>query len=387
MDATFFQRLFFPTRPVEVVIPDYADLLQRPQDVLSGREIPIGPAPRYRLAVLVCLFAPVVPFAVLRTWDWQWAGIAWGVGLALALLFLVGPGATSLVLREDGVEFRERRRVVRCPWALFNAPGNPFWGEMGEMILPVSTSAVPYVELLEHGIVLAQGAQVRRGTVRFPSGDRVVLTGSYEIESTVLGGLLLHLGRTLGTKPLEGWAPPEAFPAEAPAGAGATADGWISLRLTNLSFPPACCGCGQTPDKTLPVIAHGANHHLIALLSLGHVHAGYLAMSLPVCKACLQDNRRRGWRLRCWSVAAGLLFAVLVSFSLYPVLDEVGRVAIFIPACIFGPLLGFGLGEILVDRRCSPVTGARYSKRRNNVRLRFRNQDYAALLARHLAQT
>jgi hypothetical protein len=385
MDATFFARLCFPTRPVEAVIPNYADLLQRPHDTLAGQEVRIGPAPRYGIALFATLLAPVVPLFFLRSWDWQAAGIAWAVGAAFGVLLLLAPG-TSLVLRKDGVEFRERNRVVWCPWALFDAPGNPFTSEGGALSLPVAARAVPYVELRKDDLPVAHGMQIKRGTFRFPSADRVVLTGSYEIDAQALGGLLLRLGRTLGTKPLEGWAPPEAFPAEAPAaGAVAGPDGWVTLRLTNLSFPPACCLCGQPTPKTLLVIAHGPAHWLIALLSLGHVHAGYLEVSVPFCADCKAESDRRWWRTALLSTAGGLALGVLVALGLYPVLDDVGRVAVFIPACLFGPLVGGGIGVLTADWRCPPVRGARYSKRRNTVRLRFRNPEYAELVAKHLS--
>jgi hypothetical protein len=391
MASTALVRFFTMTQPLQAVIPDLDELLARPAAVLGRQPLRIGPAPLHRLGLLAVPTGAIVgvlaPALFTRNWDGQVARIGLVVGLLLGLLLLVVAllrRRLEVLLGKEGVEFWHGRRSVWCPWALFSAPGNVLVNSdrlIDCLTLPVSPQAVPYVELRQDELCQAQGARVKTATFRFTSGDQVMLSGHYEVVPAQLGSLLLQLGRQLGT-PLTGWVPEEAVPSEEPIPSDAgTADGWVTLRLTRLFFPPVCSVCGQPSAETMDFHACGRWNWFVALLTLGHVHGPFVTVRVPVCARC-QQSYRRGQQRGTWlGVFSGLVLALLGVLALFPVLDAPGRFCLVGVALIFGPLIGFGIGLPVAERLRSPVRKAWYSSRRSLVRLRFRRPEYAGQVA------
>jgi hypothetical protein len=75
-----------------------------------------------------------------------------------------------MVVSELGVDFQHSSTVVRCPWALFNAPGEPFLLK-DRVLLPVTVEASHLVEVHINGALQKPG-KVKTHQFRFKSsGD------------------------------------------------------------------------------------------------------------------------------------------------------------------------------------------------------------------------
>src|SRR5262249_23014272 len=171
-------------RPLRQVVPELEELLARPADVLSYRDIHIGPWRRVGsfvglalLGLLVswflgmwftfCLLAPFLRGAS----DLFWQGIlAFGgvIFIGILLLSLRALRGGHCMLRLEGVYLRYRRTEVFCPWALFNAPGEPAIHKQSvyQIELPIAVVAVPLVYARVKDTVVAEGWLLQ--TVHFP---------------------------------------------------------------------------------------------------------------------------------------------------------------------------------------------------------------------------
>lgn len=380
----FLTKFFLPQRKLEQVIVDLPELMARPAAMLARNDVRIGtinPAALVLSCVLLGFFAPM-KFA--HSWDWSTEGIGLAVGAGLGMLLWYFIPHYEIRLTADGVVFQRGHQEVFCPWALFNAAGNPLLLNAWQLTLPVSTAAAPYVELHQDEYCRAQGAEVKTRFFRFRAHDTLWLRYLYEAEPMEVGELLLRLGRMLGTRSPSGWAPPEAHPAEEiqPAAVGiAGADGSITLRLTRLVLPSVCCACGQATNqwRNFPVSEHP--NILLVILTLGHLHENIVNISIPMCVPC-QDHFRRTTRRGVWlGLSAGLMLAFLLGMLALTLKIGNNPIEMFVLALIIGPLLGWGVGLDLAKWRSSPIRSARYSSRRGTVRLRFRRAEYAELAA------
>src|SRR5262245_48986090 len=108
-----------------------------------------------------------------------------------------------MVLTPEGVELRRGGSVVFCPWALFDAPGEPGRPGGGRGVRPGSPAAVPLARWDKAGRPVARGRGVRGRQLRFTGDREAVLGALYAVKSRDLAALLLHLGRALGGEPAE----------------------------------------------------------------------------------------------------------------------------------------------------------------------------------------
>lgn len=207
-------------RRVSRVIPAYEELIADPVAYLSVQEVRIGPGNRYASGILLGGLLGLILSC----------GIGWGMigdgmplkkmpietralvisivilgtlGIVGAILYLLRGG--ELILHQEGVDFRFRRRTVRCPWRLFSAPGRPAWLDGFTLALPVEPEAIPDVVLLLDGEVTASGRDIRTKQFRFRLESRPRVTNSdhlpevslrdlYRAKLSEIGALLLEIG-------------------------------------------------------------------------------------------------------------------------------------------------------------------------------------------------
>jgi hypothetical protein len=245
-------------------ISDLDRLLARPAEMLEHGDITIDPERNYLWPTLLTLLF-VIPLwfgcvvaLIVRLPAPGLGPLVWGLVataplvivsfLLLARLFRGGP----CVLTKTGVAFQLRRKTVFCPWALFDTPGRPLPMIMVQrppdvlavlpvqsqrclsVVLPVRPEAVSLVEARKDDVVVAQGTQASTRHFKFRSAHEAELRG-FAVSAEELGGLLLHLGRALGP----GVRSQESGVAS-PASRAATRDknGWITVSLTRVTFPP-----------------------------------------------------------------------------------------------------------------------------------------------------
>ncbi len=376
-------RFLMPRKPLAQVVPNLADLMARPADALARGSVRIAPLRLYRFAGIAVFLSAIAPSAYLQRFDLTISGIGLAVGVALAVLLCFANRNSEMWLRADGLELRYRRRIVWCPWALFNAPGNVVAQTTDHLTLPASPAAVPYVELRRDEEVIAQGMPVKFPLFHFEAADRVVMPCPYEAQPSELGGLLLHLGRALGARAPQGWAPPEAHPPEPTSlPTEDTSAGWVTLPLTRLAFPAECCKWGAPTGEVLELMAKPRGSWIVVVLSFGHFLPGYVNLRVPVCAECSRAWNRAERRGRWGGALAGLVGMPLAVLALSPVLDATGFWIALTLGLLFGPVAGWMAGEAIAQRRWTPVRPAWYSWRGKTVRLRFLRAEYAEKVAR-----
>jgi hypothetical protein len=371
-------------RPLEGLLPDLEDLLERPAPYLAGRPVTVGPRRMYGLAALFGVAgAAFLLSCVLGPLSGE--RLALGVGLLVGGSVWLGWSLLmrghELVLRHDGVEVKYLDTTVWCPWALFNADGKPVVADSDSprvgLTLPVNPDAVPFVELRRNEAPVAHGAEVKTRQWVFTAADEAVLPARYEVRADELGALLLHLGRKLGGALPKGAPPPEAFRTEGleevPAAPGPA--GWITVYLTRLRFPARCCDCGEPTSYHLTVhVEPGLDKFVGGMTGTSRS----LELPVPVCDACQEDLRARQQRGSSTGTSLGALAGLLgvgwfvlrggLAFNTLAVL-ALGGLAV-------GGIAGFLIGTFV--SRQLPVQVRRYDPARGTLSLRFRNPDYAA---------
>jgi hypothetical protein len=365
-------------------LPDLEDLLHDPRAYLAQEPVTIGPRQMYGLAFLFGLGGLAFLLSCVVQGEPDGERLALGVGLLIGASVWLGWSLMlrghSLVLHPDGVELNYRGTTVWCPWAVFNVEGHAFVPDADSprvgLTLPVATQALPFVELRREGTPVAHGAQVQAPQWQVIAPDAVVLPARYEVLAGELGELLLELGRRLGRHLPRGVPPPEAHTPprdEVPEAPGP--EGWITVHLTRLTFPPHCCECGQWTARTRGFAISSRWDTAASIF----VSAGQqLELPIPFCDACherLRNRQRRG-SLRGMQLGAG----VFAALSVLLVWSQGGNAPSFllvigIAALAVGGLAGFILGTLLSKRL--PAELARYSPARGTVALRFRHPEYA----------
>lgn len=377
------------------MIPDLDRLLRDPRGTLAGEPLVIGPAQKYGTGVLVGLLV---------------AGVTWLVVLLTLLLaaernvfplhkhpavliflvaFLVLTLLASIwltlyvlrggemVLSESGVELRYRRSVVYCPWALFNTPGQPFMPRPDAMLLPVATAAIPYVEVRRDGALQATGERVHTTQLRFKSGTEARLKPLYEVVIADLGSLLLELGRRLGAALPDTARASLDFPVqEAPTlpMAAVAPDGWMTVRLTRLVFPPFCCDCGAPTDRLQEFRGHSV---VLRLGRFGQLAGGEFArFQIPVCRTCHRENRKAQRYAFLKGLGFGLAAPLLVCLALWVVTNNARVLLMFPPLAFLGSLIGMTIGQAVGKRNAAPVQLQRYSPSQGTIAIRFRWPEY-----------
>jgi hypothetical protein len=371
-------------KPLARFLPDLDDLLHDPLAYLRQGPLPIGPRRMYGLAALFTLPGTALALSALRgdgdALERLAVGLALLVGASVWLLWSLLLRGHSLVLHPEGVEVRHGGTAVWCPWALFNAEGDPFVPQTDSprlgLTLPIWREAIPFVELRRNEAAVAHGAQVSARQFHFVGSEAVVLPARYEVVAADLGHLLLQLGRRLGRELPRGSPPREAADLAALGEVPTELDptGRLTVPLFRLTFPPVCCDCGQPTGLSMSLYAEPFGSRLAGLAAR---EGRPLTVDIPVCEVCQHRLRAQVHRGGTLGMAAGAGLGAIAALALTGV-----QGALLLPALIGGlaggGLLGFLIGTTAADRR--PVRVGRYSPSQGTVSLSFRNPDYAALV-------
>jgi hypothetical protein len=201
------------------LVPNLRELIEHPADVLSYQELRIGPCRRYVMSTLLGLLAAFCGGTALLFF-------ALGCGLenksairivCLLLLFTMPvvciwgmlhlTRGGEIFMTRGGVEFRYRRKSVVCPWAVFNAPGDPAVLAYDRLAVPVS-AAVEQVMYFRDDSLMQMGLAVFTPQFRMrpfdqarvtghPHNWEVVLVDYYKGRLDDIACLLLVIGREL----------------------------------------------------------------------------------------------------------------------------------------------------------------------------------------------
>jgi hypothetical protein len=372
-------------------VPDLEDMVHDPRAYFAEGPLTIGPRQMYGLAGLFGIFggALLASCFFIEPAD---RGRLLGERLALSIGFLLGAAVWlgwslrlrghSLVLRSEGMEIKFRDTVVWCPWAVFNVEGNAFVPGSDSpsvgLTLPISVDALPFVELRRDGTPVAHGAEIKAAQWYLVSVDTVVLPARYEVKTGELGELLLMLGRRLGRELPRGLPPPEAYPQAGRDDLPLTPDanGWITVHLTRLTFPPHCCSCGEWTQRTKNFTLDARAEKIMGVFVPA---AQSLELAIPLCESCQQQVRDRQHRGGMNGMKIGsLLFTGLGMLLAW---NEGWRerslmLVVALAALSVGGIAGFLVGT-LASRRL-PVEMRGYSPSRGTLRKRFRHPEYAA---------
>jgi hypothetical protein len=370
-------------RSLESCLPDLEEFLLDPRAYLTEAPLAFGARRMYRLALLFALPGVALLLSCLGPLGPQAERLAMGVGLlagaSVWLLWSLMLRGHEIVLHPDGVEVSYRGESVWAPWALFNVDGEGFVPEADSpragLILPVAPEAVPYVELRRDGVVCACGRQVEGRQWRFSGSDEVVLPGRYEVAAEELGELLLRLGRRLGRELPRGAPPPEAYGEEA-AEPEPDAEGWLTVSLTRLRFPPHCCGCCAATRVTVRVQLLARGDWVLGMFT--H-NARAVDLQVPLCAGCQARVRARQGRGEMLGLAAGLLLGGGVPLAVALARGLAAPALLLIVALLgmaIGGVLGIQAGIALA--RKLPVRVRDYAPQRGTLAIRFDNPDYAA---------
>lgn len=372
-------------------VPDLGELVNNPRAYLVQEPLTIGSRQMYGLAALFGFGGLAFLLSCLLI-DPADRGELLGERLALGIGLLLGGcvwlgwslrlRGHSLVLHPDGVEIQYRGETVWCPWALFNVDGHAFvpGGDSPRvgLTLPVAEAALPFVELRREGTPIAHGAEVKAVQWQFVGNNSVVLPARYEVMAGELGELLLLLGRRLGRELPKGVPLGEAHAItrldDLPA--APDADGWITVHLTRLAFPPQCCDCGERTARTMSFHIAARGDTLLNILVPAREP---LEVAIPVCESCHQRIREQQHRggMRGLQIGAFLFcgLALLLAWS-EGWQDRSLLLVIGLAALAVGGLSGFLFGTLAARRLPAELSG--YSPARGTLSLRFRHPEYAA---------
>lgn len=367
-------------------LPDLEDLLHDPRAYLAQEPVTIGPRQMYGLAFLFGLAGGAFLLSCALAKGDEGERLALGVGLLCGASVWLGWSLMmrghSLVLHADGLAVNYRDTTVWCPWAVFNVDGRAFVPDgdspRAGLTLPVSPESVPFVELRRDDTPIAHGAQVKGRQWNFINANTIVLPARYEVMAGELGELLLLLGRRLGRQTPKGLPPPEAYDTqhlgELPA--APDADGWITVHLTRLAFPPYCCECGERTSRTMNFPLASRWDTLSGIMVSPNQT---LEVPIPVCETCQQRLRARQHRGGLRGMQAGAFLscgmATLLAWS-QGWGDASLLLIVAVAALAVGGLAGFLLGTLLSKRL--PAQLGRYSPSHGTLALRFRHPDYGA---------
>jgi hypothetical protein len=376
------------------VVPDLEHLLLDPRKVLARGEITIGPA---RRAASSLFLGMVVGMAL-----WTVLGVAFaflagpppqnlaqgkerGGALACMLVVVVLLAVFSafrllrgghMVLSEQGLDMRYRGVAVFCPWAVFNTAGQPYSPGHGRVVVPVAALALGMVIARRHGSLLAEGTMVDVPQLRFRSAHEAILGALYEVNGAELGKVVLHLGRILGQtdpgrKTAGAYSDLEIHEAEPVA---VENGGWITVRITKVQFPAACCDCGAATAARQKVRCFEP------FLGLGRflnpIGRESVHLWIPVCHACQTINQRRH-RQAVWYAQLVVLAAIVAGFLLVLVFPRQAFFGIvFFATVLLAPGLGLTIGHRIGQARGVPVQLRSYSPEKGTIALRFRNPQY-----------
>ena len=188
--------------------------------ISAAGPVVLKPRRMYGLGVLFFFGGVALLASIAYTGQTESVGerIALGIGLMIGGLIWLGWSVAlaghQLTLKIDGVEVKYQGSTVWCPWALFNADGEPYVPQTDSplvgLTMPVNPDAVPYIEERRHDAPVAYGVQVKARQLSLVRNDEVIFPARYQVNAEELGFLLQHLGRRLGRQLPGGVPPPEA---------------------------------------------------------------------------------------------------------------------------------------------------------------------------------
>jgi len=378
-------KLLLGQRSLRQAVPDLDGLLADPAGRLAARAVTIRP-PRLWWAALAALAAnPAAGWLLFESWLAVWIGAGLGLVEALVFLLVLPPKVgTGVRLDRDGLELSRRGTVVRCPWALFAAPGS-LLDESGLVVLvPIHPGAVEDIQTWRPDQPARQGDPDPR-LLKIGPDATARFSGFFSVPAGALFALVRRLAQVLaaGTpQAAPGLAPvvraaaapaPLAPGAAGPALGAPVAGGWIELPVVGLIFPAECSDCAAPTNQVLE-FAGGVRFGWLLRLAGGDWAVG---LQVPVCAACARryrTTRRRGiWLGLLIGLGLSLPFAVLGLG-----LDEIGRAMMVVLGLILGPLVGW----VVASRLGLPVHLRRYRPIRRTVQARFKRPDFAGRIQR-----
>lgn len=343
-------------KPLSQVVPDLNRLRESPREFLMEEPVVIGPRRPYAVASVLGLLASlgVLVVFLIASMDRPrnqpidpaylvGAFIAVAIsGVATMLLTLRWMRGGSAVLRPEGVEFVYRRRVLFCPWELFQAPGAAYQPDHKRVILPAN-DAVMIGERLDADEFRAKPASEVKATPLSACADgQIALNDLYELRLLEFGHLLLDLGTRLGN----GKASTSlGMTSKALPLASAEKGDWMRVRLTRLPFPSVCCRCGGFARETITLSLDPRNTARI---------------DVPLCPTCQAERTLRRRRALWWGVGITLAPATMWLLAAGPLMrfgDVCMGIGVLLP---IGLVLGLVVGFILRDR-AEPVRFREYS--------------------------
>jgi hypothetical protein len=380
-------------KPLRRALPNYDQLLLDPRQTLAEGDVVLGPMKRYAsaaglgallgLASWIVIFALVIDDIRRANLPTLLVGGVAGAGLILLslawiwLLLTLLRGGT-LVLRTEGVEFRHRRIAVVCPWSVFNVAGQPFAPKADHVLLPIHPAAVPFIEAFVGGQPVSQGKQVKTKPFTVRSPTQAVLHALYLAPITEAGGLLLRLGRTIGERLPDGSRAEDALSAAA-ARPGPpiiiAPNGWVTIHLTRVVFPPFCCDCGRRTEQVQEFRGYTAWLRTSSTVLLET--NPYVRVAVPVCGSCQLENRlgqsRAMWRGMGIAALTGLVPCLLIAL----VWRQPGFLVLGFGVAFLTALIGGAIGSTRGRNQHRPVEVQRYSARDGTVALRFQRREFA----------
>jgi hypothetical protein len=385
----------FSQKPLHTVIPEFEELRADPDRVLQKSTIEIGPGRRYGSIFAVTLASSFILWALtcaglIAVLDQGPPAQAKRLTAVVVPLWIIGPALIALVakrffdarggqavLHRDGVVLSSRQELVFCPWRLFDTPGSPVRIHPDRVIVPVAGEGLSSIVVERRGFP-ADNERVHTRPLSCKPGNEVVLRELYEVNVLDLAWLLLFLGRRL----TDG-----AWGSESIATAGRSEisteakvawqvkGGWIGVRLSRLSLPRECCGCGQSTDSQQPIRLSSGFHAFDESQSL--------TLFIPVCPSCQRLGKRRARKrvFRGLLMAAFLLFGLSVLTLVLAGCDApIGLTAVSCMAAVVVPVL-FGARAVSSRHRFSaPVQARRYSPNSGTVELHFDRREYGQAL-------
>ncbi len=359
------------------IVPDLNGLRAEPRKVLAGGPLCIGPVNLKRLAAVflffLLLFYIFYWFGLLDTWLFVLASAVFLVGEIMLLWKWLGPRRHELFLYEDGVKLKYGTVSVWCPWGLFNVPGNGFLYNARTLLptlyLPVEPAAILSVEQRWGDETVARGTAVRAPQFSFTKDNQAIITSYYEVFPEELLPFLLEMGRRLGSTPATVPARDAVAEPGAQDAVKEAENGWISLPVARLAFPPVCCGC-ESPTTDLLGCMMGQCLKI-------HFH-------MPFCQACGEVLRQRVRRGRLIGIAAGAVLCVPALILLLPLVDALGKVfllALGVPALLY---FGWTAGQHIAHARGMPLQVRYWFGTR--VKVRFSRPEYARHVLNYLGE-
>jgi hypothetical protein len=363
-------------RSLPELVADYPALLADPDRALREHPVHIAGAQRYGSVLvgtaLLWMIASLVVCAGVADLDINPPAARRPIAILLLVVWSVAPFASWFaakrflasragiaVLNRDGVTMACRNEMVFCPWELFATIGKPVCTSRTRVLVPVAAEALPDMVVQRNGNVDYSGT-IQTRLLTYESGNQIALRQLYQVDVGEMASLFLHMGKVFGrTQAVKG------HPRETVAFEVKQDSGWIRAQVSRLNFPPQCCSCGAPPSGKL-VIRTSTPLYRRAF------DDRRLALHVPICAKCLQDNKRRRRPL----VLRGFLFAALLFPALFLLtgllaIAAPGLAVVGVLATIIVPLV-VGSRAIARSRRvAAPVQARRWNPRDGTVQLRF----------------